>query len=123
MEPLSSAVDSHGAYNLESIYAEAIGQLRTLRDIGRLSSSDYDMLTKAKGPQDMLAFVDEAIKISQAAHPDAKKRISAVVEPLLQRLERFGSAIDMIVQSLPQIHGLNLIGLVWGGIRFMMVVS
>lgn len=123
MDPQSSVIVSHSAYTLDSIYAEAIGQLKTLRDSGRLSSSDYDMLTTTKSPQDVLTFVDEAIKKSNAAHPIAKTRIGAVVEPLLQRLERFGAAIDMIVQSLPQIHGMNLIGLVWGGIKFVVVVS
>lgn len=109
----SAGKSSSGSYDLESIYQTALDDLRDLRDNGQLSSVDYDLITRTSKSGEVLLQVGTA---------DAG-RISASVEPLLQLLEGFSAAIDMVVQFSPQILGVSLLGLVWGSIKFMMTVS
>jgi hypothetical protein len=37
-------------------------------------------------------------------------------------LDKNSDAIDMVVQSTPQICGLSLMGLIWGGLKFIVIV-
>ena len=74
-------------------------------------------------PQDVLVIVNEAISRNRDSHPNIKKRVLDVVKPLMERLERFGSATDILAQCMPGVMGLNLVGLVWGFLKFVIVVS
>ena len=112
----------HG-YTLEGIYEDAISQLRAFKDAGYLSPTEYESLLKAEKPEDILDTLQEAIEKNVSLHADTKRRAQSVLEPLLLRLERFSSAIDMLAQSSPQAMGLNLVGLIWGSVRFLLVVS
>ena len=78
---------------------------------------------KTEKPEDILDTLQEAIEKNVALHADTKRRAQSVLEPLLLRLERFSSTIDILAQSSPQAMGLNLVGLIWGSVRFLLVVS
>jgi hypothetical protein len=110
-------------YTLEDIYKDAISQLRAFKDAGHLSPADHESLLKTEKPEDILDTLQEAIERNVTLHTDTKRRAQSVLEPLLLRLERFGSAIDILAQSSPQAMGLNLVGLIWGSVRFLLVVS
>ena len=110
-------------YTLEDIYEDAINQLRACKDAGHLSPADYESLMKTEKPEDILDTLQEAIEKNVALHTDTKRRAQSVLEPLLLRLERFSSTIDILAQSSPQAMGLNLVGLIWGSVRFLLVVS
>jgi hypothetical protein len=112
----------HG-YTLEDIYVDAISQLRACKDTGHLSSADYELLMKTEKPEDILDTLQEAIEKNVSLHTDTKRRAQSVLEPLLLRLERFSSTIDILAQSSPQAMGLNLVGLIWGSVRFLLGVS
>ncbi len=56
-------------------------------------------------------------------HPNTKQKFWQIAKTLLMRLERFGTAIDLLAQSSPQILGLNLVGLLWGSLKFIIIVS
>ena len=112
----------HG-FTLEGIYEGAISQLRAFKDAGYLSPAEYEWLLKTEKPQDVLDTLQEAIQKNVALRADTKRRARSVLEPLLLRLERFSSAIDMLAQSSPQAIGLNPVGLIWGSVRFLLVVS
>ena len=111
------------SYTLESVYADALKQVKDLRDAGRLSSAHYDTITGTSTPKDVLASVNDAILRHADAKSTTRARVQNMGESLRLRLERFGTAIDMLVQSSPQIMGLNLVGLLWGTLRFFIVVS
>jgi hypothetical protein len=110
-------------YTLEDIYEDAISQLGAFMDAGHLSPADYELLLKTGKPEDVLDTLQEAIEKNAALHADTKRRARSVLEPLLLLLERFSSAIDMLAQSSPQAIGLNFVGLIWGSVRFLLVVS
>ena len=50
-------------------------------------------------------------------------RIGGVFKSLLERLGKFEAAIDMLAQASPQVLGLNLVGLIWGSLKILLVVS
>ena len=112
----------HG-YTLEDIYEDAISQLRAFKDAGHLSPAEYELLLKTEKPEDILDTLQEAIEKNVTLHADTKRRARSVLEPLLLRLERFSSAIDILAQSSLQAMGLNPVGLIWGSVRFLLVVS
>jgi hypothetical protein len=92
-------------------------------DAGHLSPADYELLLKTEKPEDVLDTLQEAIEKNATLHADTKRRARSALEPLLLRLERFSSAIDMLAQSSPQAMGLNFVGLIWGSVRFLLVVN
>jgi hypothetical protein len=120
---MSLMVLRHQGYTLEDIYEDAICRLGALRDAGHLSPADYELLLKTEKPDDVLDTLQEAIQKNAALRADTKQRARSVLEPLLLRLERFSSAIDMLAQSSPQAMCLNLVGLIWGSMRLLLVVS
>jgi hypothetical protein len=97
--------------------------LKQLYITEQLSQANYDAITSTTRPEEILDLVNEAIIRKSLSQAGTKKRVIAVVEPLLMKLERFGAAIDMLAQSSPQVMGLNLVGLVWGFLRFIIAVS
>jgi hypothetical protein len=96
---------------LQSVHDDAIKQLQ---DAGRLSAADYERIEGAT-LQEVLASVDNAV----TRNPNAR----GVFKSLLERLGKFENAIDMLVQSSPQILGLSLVGLIWGSLKIFLVVS
>ena len=105
------------------MYADALKQVRDLRGAGRLSSAHYDTITGTSTPKDVLASVNDAILRHGDAKSTTKTRMQNMGESLRPRLERFGTAIDMLAQSSPQVMGVNLVGLLWGTLKFFVVVS
>ncbi|KAI9854314.1 MAG: hypothetical protein M1824_000407 [Vezdaea acicularis] len=114
---------SSPAFTLEEAYADAVAQLERLQQAGHLSLVDYNIVVDTRRPEELLAIINDAATRSAKSHPDAKKRVQRVVEPLLMRLERFGSAIDLLAQCSPQITGVNIVGLIWGSVKFLLVIA
>ncbi|KZP33502.1 hypothetical protein FIBSPDRAFT_1036051 [Athelia psychrophila] len=112
---------SSGSYDLQYIYRGAMDQLQSMRDAGQLSSADYNIITSTK-PNEVLLPVDAAKAMSSETHLGAS-RIHASVDPLLQRLERFGEVMDKVMEFSPAVMGINILGIVWGSIRLMMMVA
>jgi biopolymer transport protein ExbB/TolQ len=110
-------------YTLESVYTDAMKQLSALKADGRLSDEDYEIVTGTTKPEEVLELVNTSILKNTETDSKVKKRLKQMVEAIVRRMERFGAAINMIVQSSPQILGLNLVGLIWGSMRFLLVVS
>ena len=96
--------------------------LETLKDDGRLSQSDFDIIMRLSQPADVLASISKKMQNIQS-DLDKKQRLFKIVEPSLLRLERFSNAIDVLAQSSPQILGLNLVGLLWGSLKLIIIVS
>ncbi|KAF7972002.1 hypothetical protein HWV62_19285 [Athelia sp. TMB] len=92
-----------------------------MRARGQITSADYNLITTTSKPGEILDAVQGAI--ASQTHSDARTRISQVVKPLLERLERSGSAIDMVIGAAPQIVGASVLGLVWGSVRFLMIMA
>ncbi|KAI9817428.1 MAG: hypothetical protein M1827_001037 [Pycnora praestabilis] len=84
---------------------------------------DYNSLLAAKGPEDVLSSVEDVIYMDAAIHPNTKHRMRVVVEPLVGRFERFSSAIDMLAQSSPQAMGVSVVGLIWGSLKFIIMIA
>jgi hypothetical protein len=109
-------------YTLKSVYEDAILQLKELKDDGRLSQADFDMITGLSQPPDVLALIADKMRYTKS-DSNKKQRLFQIVGPSLLRLERFCSAIDVLAQSSPQMLGLNLVGLIWGSLKLTIVVS
>lgn len=111
------------AYTLETIHADALNKLQELRDAGKLSSADYDMITEDSKSEDVLSFMNDAILRHASSRSIKNKKVHENVKPLLDSVDRFGSVIDILASSSPQVHGVNPARLVWGAIKFVVLVS
>lgn len=101
---------------LQTVHDDAIKQLQS---VDRLSSDEY---TRIAGItlQDRFIAIDTTVKDARRMNA---ARIGGVFKSLLERLGKFESAIDMLVQSSPQFLGLSLAGLIWGSLKILLVVS
>lgn len=113
------------AFTLETVYADALDKLQGLRDSGRLSPRDYNIITGTHNLQDLnLLLVNAAASTDEGSRsPSGMIRVRNLIESLLLRLERFGSALDMLAQSSPAMISVNVVGLIWGSLRFLITVS
>jgi hypothetical protein len=100
-----------------------VKQLITLKADGRLSDEDYDIVTGTTRAEEVLELANASILKNTETDSKVKKGLKQTVETFVRRMERFGAAIDILVQSSPQILGLNLVGLIWGSMKFLLVVS
>ena len=90
-----------------------------MRDQKLISPAHYDLIANTRKPEEI-----EGVVAASQTHSEATNRVLKVVQPLLVQLERFGPTIDAIAGAAPpQFMGVNLLGLVWGSIKFFMVVS
>ena len=111
------------SYTLETIYAGALDQIKKLRDAAKLSSADYDMITGDSRPEDVLTFMNDTILRHASYQSNKRIRVREKVKPLLEGLERFGGVIDIFASSSPQVHGVNPARLIWGFMKFLLLVS
>jgi len=84
-----------------------------------LSPDDYQRLDGTCRLQDILGSVDSTVSQSLNARSDAKN----VFKKFLERLGKFESAIDIVAQSMPQVSGFSLVGLIWGFLKVFLIVS
>jgi len=108
------------SYDLREVYEEATRELKIRKDNGHLTEADFDLITHATGIQDLMAQV-RGIIVDRQQHIKGR-RVLAIGDSLLKKLQGFGSAIDMLVQSVPDILDMGLVGLLWGSLRFFLLV-
>ena len=111
-------------FTLETIYRDALEEIRLRRDSDLLSSRDYNVITSTHDVLELytLLMTAESSK-NVTCFPAAKTKTRNVVEPILLRFERFGTAIDMLAQSSPQVMGISAVGLLWGSLKLVFTVS
>jgi hypothetical protein len=103
---------------LDSTFTEAVEELQR-----KLDPADFDIIRGAQSVQDVLEVIDDALKQSNLAPGQARfARFREAMANVLQWLETNSAAIDMVVKSTPQICGLSLMGLIWGGLKFLIIV-
>lgn len=81
----------------------------------QLSEDEYKVLLDTKAPSEVF----------ENLHSDEFEagKGRRVLEKSLANLERFESALDALTGSMPEFVGLNLVGLIWGGMKFVIVAS
>jgi hypothetical protein len=99
---------------LQSVHDDTI---KHLQEVSRLSSADYQRIGCAT-LQEAPASVDNTV-----AQNTRGAKIGGVFKSLLERLGKFEKAIDMLAQSSRQVLGLSLVGLIWGSLKLLLVVS
>ena len=104
---------------LDNVRAAALQQLK---ETGLLSPAEYARVGGTADLQDILQSVDEIISRDITSRPQAEK-VTGVLKSLFQRVKRFESAIDMLVGSMPQVFGFNLVGVIWGSLKVFIAVS
>lgn len=114
--PHSKSVDS--VFTLESVYIDALSQVERLHGSGTLSKKHYNILLHTTRLEDLLTTCEKSAKLKHDQNGISKTITSAVT-----RITRYSDAIDMIAQSSPQAYGLNVVGLVWGSLKFLLVVA
>lgn len=82
----------------------------------KLGPADFNIIRRAQSVQDVLKAVDDALKQSNLAHEQSRFARFRVTNVVLG-LDKNSGAIDMVVQSTPQICELSLMGLIWGGLN------
>lgn len=114
-------ISSCTSYGLQEIYTSAIQELKVRKEKGGLSESDFELITNCSSLDDVL----EQFQTLAQQHEEgkAKQKIWKIGESLVNQLERFGVAIDMLAQSMPEVAGVNPIGIIWGSFRFLLIVS
>jgi hypothetical protein len=108
-------------FTLETIYAGALKQIEDLRLTSKITQAEFDIVKQTTTPQQFLESIKEQGNADKG-FPVSRSKITEAIQPLLLQLERFGSAIDMLAQSSPQIAGVNLVGLIWGSLKLLIVV-
>ena len=111
------------SYNLETIYNEAMEEVKALHASGKLSDEYYSGLISTKRPEDLQLIVEEENKRRVEGQTRAKRGLNTIVSSTVEKLERYAGAIDMIAQSSPQALGLNIVGLVWGSLKILMIIA
>ena len=86
---------------------------------------DYEAIT---GTYDLLYYSTLLSDATSPGHEERrsqwrKNKVQGLVESILFRFERFGWALDMLAQSSPAVLGTNVLGFIWGSLRFIMTVS
>jgi hypothetical protein len=112
------AEHSAQTFTLESVYADALKRIESLHVSGRLSKEYYDVLLRTTNPDDLITNVGN----SSGLH-NGGGRFEKVVDSTMASLNRYADAIDMIAQSSPQASGLNIVGMVWGSLKFLLVIA
>lgn len=105
-------------FTLESVYADALKQIESLHVSGRLSNEYYDVLLRTTNPDDLVTRVSNSSGLQ-----DDDRCFEKVVHSTVAKINRYADAIDMIAQSSPQAYGLNVVGLVWGSLKFLLVIA
>ena len=107
---------SHGfspeVYRLYATFEEVVKQLEH-----KLDRADFEIIRGSQSTDDMLNAADEALKHSKLAARFREAMVSVICW-----LDKNSTAIDVVVQSSPQICRLNLMGLIWGGLKFLIIV-
>jgi hypothetical protein len=108
-------------YTFETIHKEAVDQLKQLQSENRLSDQDLAVLTCTKSGEDVLNYARDVI-LKCDANSKRREKIKRVLEPLILRLDRYDSAISSLVNALPSAFGANIAGLIWGSLKFVLMV-
>jgi hypothetical protein len=104
---------------LKTIHVDALKRLQATG----ISADDYKKV-ESRNLQNMFDSVTEAISQRNDLRGTAiADKLGRVFRSLLERLGKFETAIDMLAQSMPQIMGLSLVGVVWGSIKVLIIVS
>ena len=111
------------SYTLETIYNEAMEEVKALHASGKLSDEYYSSLISTKRPEDLHLIVEGKNKRRVEGQTRAKRSLNTIVSSTVKKLERYAGAIDMIAQSSPQALGLNIVGLVWGSLKVLMIIA
>ncbi|GAB1309888.1 hypothetical protein MFIFM68171_00098 [Madurella fahalii] len=117
------ALSSHGSppFGLKDVYEGAVRELKTRKDNGDLSRSDFDLITRSTGILDLMSQVQDVI-VDRQQHAKGR-RVLAIGDSVLKKLQAFGSAIDMLVQSVPDVLDMGIVGLLWGTLRFFLLIG
>ena len=108
-------------YGLQEIYSSAIEELKSRKKPAELSDADFELITKSSSIEDVLGQFQHAAQQSQ--ENQTKQKIYRIGMSLVNRMDRFGTAIDMLAQSMPEIAGISLVGIIWGSFRFILIVG
>ena len=105
-------------FTVETVYRDALEQIRKLHHAGALPEKYYNDLLDTTDPNDVLPYGNDLQETKNGGGRMMKSAKSA-----LARISRYTEAIDMIAQSSPQAYGLNIIGLLWGSFKFLLVIA
>lgn len=111
------------SYTLETIYDEAMKEVKDLHSSGKLPDEYYNIIIQTKRPEDLHRVVEEVDKRRVESQTRAKRGLNTMVSSTVKKLDRYASAIDMIAQTLPQALGFNPVGLVWGSLKVLITIA
>lgn len=116
------ASSTESSYTLETIYAGAVEQIKDLQDKGNISQAEVDLITRTTTAQQFFDYTKGQIS-SNASLSVHRSKTMETMQALLLRIKGFESALDMLAQSSPQILGINIVGLIWGTLKFVIAIA
>ncbi len=111
----SSSDPAVETFTLKTVYNDALREVTELHERGKLSDEYYDTIVNTKNTDDLLAPLKTKL--------EARKDIAPIVQSALARLKRYGGCIDMLAQTMPQAFGVNIVGMLWGSLKFVIVIA
>jgi len=90
---------------------------------GCLPQQEYDALATATTMDDVVRAFHSALESHQQSRKTPNSQVIKTFEPLMLRLERFTTAIDILVQASPQAFGFNPALVIWGCLKIILIVS
>lgn len=107
-------------YSIEDIHEDAIEQLQKLQANGQLSVDDITVLTRTRTSEEVLDYAKQIIQDKNSTK--VKEKLNGTVNVLTERLDRFQDAIDVLVRLAPSPMGIDVAGLLWGSLKFVLMV-
>lgn len=98
--------------------------MKSARSDSRFSDEELAVLLSTQRAEDVLKYARDTMRTGS---PDSKRgqkmqNMSRLVEPLISKLERYDNAINALLGLIPSPYGINYAGLIWGSLKFMLMV-
>lgn len=102
---------------------EQIKQLKYAQSDAKFSG-EVAVLLGTQRAEDVLKYARDTILIGSPDSTRAQKmqKMSRLIEPLMSKLERYDNAINALLGLIPSPHGINFAGLIWGSLKFALMV-
>ena len=103
---------------LHSTFGDTVDQLQR-----HLDPADFAIIRRSQSTRDVLKAVEDVLKQTNQAHSRERfAQLPKAMANVVHWLDKNSAVIDVVMQSSLQICGLGLMGLIWGGLKFLIIV-
>ncbi|KAA8893137.1 hypothetical protein FN846DRAFT_980251 [Sphaerosporella brunnea] len=107
-----------GVTPLARIYEQALRRYQKLHDEGRLKPKHFQTIKGPNSIQGVLETVRNAKTKNESERNAIKSVLLSASETVVDKLVRFQGVVDTAIQANP-----NISSLVWGGVKFVLMIA